>query len=96
MGPRCGPNLDATGDLPLRDLGRRHSDPPRWLWGLWLGIVVLNVGLLVVFVALLDPPLIALACRMAANLIIVLTKVGSARQSEAGRRQPLMHAPALP
>src|ERR671915_2012356 len=58
MGSMGGPNLEAAGDLPLRDLGR-HGAEPRCLLALWRVIVALNVALLVVLVASLDAALIA-------------------------------------
>jgi hypothetical protein len=53
----------------------------------------LNVTLLVVC---LDPPLIAIAGGLAAHLIIMLFQGWIARRSEVSRRQPCMHARALP
>jgi hypothetical protein len=77
------------------DTERRHRDQPRWLWGLWLGIVALNVGLLLVSVASLNVALIALAGGLAAHLIIMLFQGWVARRSEAARGQPCMLARAL-
>jgi hypothetical protein len=74
MGPRCGPKLAAVGDPRLRDLERRHCEPPRSLWALGRVVVALNVGLLAVLVASLDPALIAMAGGLAANVIIMLSQ----------------------
>jgi membrane protein YdbS with pleckstrin-like domain len=60
----------------------------RWLMITWVLALALNVALVVVFVASRDPPLIALAGGLAANLIVMLFQVWLARQSEAGRGQP--------
>jgi hypothetical protein len=47
--------------------------------------VALNVTLLVVFVASLDPPLIALAGGLVGNLIVVLTETWKALRSLLAR-----------
>jgi hypothetical protein len=88
MGPRCGPDWQFARDDWLRDMERRNRAQQLWLWALWLVIVTLNVALVVVFVASLDPALIAMAGGLAANLIIMLFQVWIARRSEAGRGQP--------
>jgi hypothetical protein len=59
-------------------------------------IVALIFAMMVTFVTCFDPPLIALAVTLAADLIIMLTQAWVARRSEAGSGRPCMHARALP